>query len=122
MLSLSSNLQLQIEYTGLLTNFFSFTSFSYKVELIRTLVGRACKINNSLLSFNNGVKKLTHIFKRNQFPEYMINRVVKTYLNHSSISAPSDNNDTLYFKLPYLTFFNFAHRNVRTLLCTFEMA
>ena len=56
-------------FTGLFTNFFSFTSFSYKVGLIRTLVDRAYKINNSLLSFNNDVKKLTHIFKKTQFPD-----------------------------------------------------
>ena len=71
-------------FTGLLTNFFSFISFSYKVGLIRTLVDRAYKINNSLLSFNNDVKKLTHILKRNQFLEHLINRVIKSYLNHSS--------------------------------------
>ena len=51
------------KFTGLLTNFFSFTSFSYKVGLIRTLVHRAYKINNSLLSFNKDVKKITHIQK-----------------------------------------------------------
>ena len=28
-------------FTGLLTNYFSFTSYSYKVRLIRTLVDRA---------------------------------------------------------------------------------
>ena len=95
-------------FTGLLTNFFSFISFSYKVGLIRTLVDRAYKINNSLLLFYNNVKKLTHILKRNQFPEYLINRVIKSYLNHSSTSAPSENNDTLYFKLPYLPFFLFC--------------
>ena len=86
-------------FTGLLTNFFSFTS-SYKVELTRTLVDRAYKINNSLFSFNNDVKKLIHIFKRNQFPEYLINKVVKTYLDNNGNSAQSDNNNTLYFKLP----------------------
>ena len=85
-------------FTGLLTYFFSFTSFSYKVGLIRTLVDRAYKINNSLLSFNNDIKKLTHIFKRNQYPEYLINRVVKAY------------------KLLYLPLSNFAQRTVRTLV------
>ena len=35
-------------FTGLLINFFSFTSFSYKTAgLIRTLVGRVSKINNT---------------------------------------------------------------------------
>ena len=103
-------------FTGLLTNFFSFTSFSYKVGLIRTLVDRAYKINNSLLSFNNDVKKLTHNFKKNQFPEYLINRLVKTSLDNNDNSAQSDNSNVLYFKLPYLPFSNFAQRKVRTLI------
>ena len=34
-------------FTGLLTNYFSFTSYSYKVGLIKTLVDRAYKINNA---------------------------------------------------------------------------
>ena len=103
-------------FTGLLINFFSFNSFSYKVELIRTLVDRAYKINNSLLSFNNDVKKLTHIFKRNELPEYSVNRVVKTYLDNNGNSVQSDNNNALYFKLPYLPFSNFAQRKVRALI------
>lgn len=34
-------------YTGLLTNYFSFTSFQYKSGLIKTLIDRAYKINNT---------------------------------------------------------------------------
>ena len=102
--------------TGLLTNFFSFTSFSYKVGLIRTLVDRAYKIENSILSFNSDVNKLTHIFKRNQFPEYLISRVVQTYLDNNGNSAQSDNNNTLYFELPYLPFCNFAQCKVHILI------
>ena len=77
---------------------------------------RAYKINNSLLSFNNDVEKLTHIFKKNQFPEYLINRVVKTYLDNTDNSAQSDNGNVLYFKLPYHPFSNFAQRKVRKLI------
>ena len=76
---------------------------------------RVYKINDSLLSFNNDVQKLTHIFKRNKFPEYLINRVVKTYLDKNGNSAQSDNNHALYFKVPYLTFSNFAQHRVCTL-------
>ena len=54
---------------------------------------RAYKTNNSLLSFNNDIKKLTHIFKKNQYPEYLINGVVKTHLDDNGNSAPSDNNN-----------------------------
>ena len=102
-------------FTGLLTNFFSFTSFSYKVGLIRILVDRAYRINNSLLSFNNDIKKLTHIFKKNQYPEYLINRIAKSHLDNNGNSAPSDDNNNLYCKLPYLPLSNFAQRKVRTL-------
>ena len=34
-------------YTGLRTNYFSFTSFQYKSGLIKTLIDRAYKINNT---------------------------------------------------------------------------
>ena len=56
-------------FTGLLTNFYSFTSYSYEIGLIRTLVDRAYKINNTLAKFNDDVKKLFDIFKKNQYPE-----------------------------------------------------
>ena len=51
-------------FTGLLTTFYSFTSYSYKIGLIRTLVDRAYRINNTLAKFNDDVKKLFDIFKR----------------------------------------------------------
>ena len=101
----------KMTFTGLLTNFFSFTSFSYKVGLICTLVDRAYKINNSLLSFNKDVKKLTHIFTSNQFLEHLVNKVVSTYLDENNTYALSDNNDSLYFRLPYLPFSNFLSEN-----------
>ena len=50
-------------YTGLLTNFFSFTTFSYKVDLIRTLVDRGYKINNTWAGFHKDVLNLVHIVK-----------------------------------------------------------
>ena len=59
---------------------------------------------------------LTHIFKRNQYPEYLINGVVKAYLDKNGNSAPSDNNNNLYFTLPYLPLSIFAQRKVRTLV------
>ena len=40
-------------FTGLLTNYFNFTSYSsYKVDLIKTLVDRAYNINNTWLGFH----------------------------------------------------------------------
>ena len=51
-------------FTGLLTNYLSFTSYSYKVGLIRTLVDRAYKINNTWLGLHEDLTKLMDILKR----------------------------------------------------------
>ena len=48
-------------FTGLLTNYFSFTSYSYKIGLIRTLVDRAYKTNNTWLWLHEDITKLTEI-------------------------------------------------------------
>ena len=61
-------------FTGSLTNYFSFTSYSYKVGLIKTLVDRAYKINNTWLGFHEDINKLTDILKKNLFPAHLINR------------------------------------------------
>ena len=65
---------------SLLTNYFSFTSYSYKVGLIRTLVDRAYKINNTWLGLHEDITKLMEILKKNLFPAHLIERVVNRYI------------------------------------------
>ena len=110
-------------FTGLLTNFFTFTSMSYKLDLIRTLFDRAYKINNTLLGFNEKVKKLYYIFKKNQFPDGLINKVLNRYLDKGNKptalpvdSKPPDGPCTLYLKLLYLIFSKFTERKLHTLV------
>ena len=43
-------------YTGLLFNFKSFTSFSYKLSLIKCLIDRSYKICNKWNSFDNDIE------------------------------------------------------------------
>ena len=52
-------------FTVLLTNFVSFTSFSYYLGLISTLLDRAYKTNNTLSGFNEEVRTVS---QKNQFP------------------------------------------------------
>ena len=66
--------------TGLLTNYFSFTPFKYKLGLIKTLIDRAYKINNTTQGFHNDIKNLSEILKRNVFPKWLIDKSVKGYL------------------------------------------
>ena len=49
-------------FTGFLTNYFSFTLCSYKMGLIRTLVDRAYKINNTWLGLHEDTAKLKESF------------------------------------------------------------
>ena len=97
----------------------TFSSFSYKIGLIRTLVDRAYKINNSLAKFNDDVKKLYYMFKKNQYPEGLLNKVVKLYLDkvhNSNNSTPPKDTTIIYFKLPFLNLSNFSQRKVRMLV------
>ena len=71
-------------YTGLLTNFFSFTPFRYKIGLIRTLIDRTYKINNTSSGFQNDLIKLSDTLKRNSFPSHIIDKTFKRYLNKPS--------------------------------------
>ena len=96
-------------YTGLLTNYFSFTSFKYKIGLIHTLVDRAFKINNTNSGFRKDLVKLTETLKRNSFPLHIIDKTIKRYLDNFQPNSSSDNSisnsnnaSTRYFKLPFI--------------------
>ena len=45
-------------YTGFLLNFQSFTSFSYKISLIKCLIDRSFKICNNWKSFHNDIENI----------------------------------------------------------------
>ena len=102
-------------FTGLLTNYFSFTPFSYKLGLIRTLVDRTYKINNTWAGFHEDVKKLLLILRKNLFPSHIVERVIRQYITktqtlpNTPVSPPS--NSTHFFKLPYIGPFSILAQN-----------
>ena len=82
-------------FTGLLSNYFSFTPFSYKLGLIRMLVDRTYKINNTWIGFHEKVIR-----------QY----VTKTRaLSNIPVSPPS--NSAHFFKLPYVGPFSIVPQN-----------
>ena len=94
-------------FTGLLTNYFSFTSYSYKVGLIKTLVDRAYKINNTWLGFHEDINNPTDILKKNLFPAHLIEKIINRYItgtqnNHHPRDSLPTTSPTFYFKLPYI--------------------
>ena len=99
-------------FTGLLTNNFSFTSHSYKLGLISTLVDRAYKINNTWLGFHEDITKLTKILEKNLFSVHLVENIINRYLTltRHGCNPPasvSDTTHTFYFKLPYIGPFSF---------------
>ena len=111
-------------YTGLLTNFYSFVPFSYKLVLVRTLVDRTFKINNTWAGFHFDINNLSKTLSRNLFPSNVIENVVRKFLNNYFSSDPSQSaarkDNCLYFKLPYIGPFSItAQHRIKKLVRTF---
>ena len=97
-------------YTGLLTNYFSFTPFKYKLGLIKTLIDRAYKINNTTQGFHNDIKNLSEILKRNLFPKWLIDKSVKGYLSKVTTTGKDASKCEIsnchFYKLPYIGYYS----------------
>ena len=93
-------------FTGLMTNFTSFSPMKYKTGLVKCLVDRCYKINNTWLGFHNDRIKIFEFLQKNCFPDYILNKVTKRYLNDKlsvkQKDEPVEENKICYFKLPYL--------------------
>ena len=110
--------------TGLLTNFYSFVPFSYKLGLACTLVDRAFKINNTWTGFHLDISNLVKSLRRNLFHSNVIKNVVRTFLNsnvtsHSSQSVAQKDN-CLYLNYRKLILFQITMQyRIRKLVSTF---
>ena len=93
-------------FTGLLTNFQSFTCFSYKISLINTLFHRIFEINNTWHKFHEDIKHIKTILKKNLYPEKLTDKILKRFLDKKlSNFEKTDTADSMtfrYFKLPYI--------------------
>ena len=52
-------------YTGILTNFFSFTSYKYKIGLVKTFLDRCYKVKNTWKSYYNDLENLAKFLNKN---------------------------------------------------------
>ena len=114
----NQNLTLQIyhelSYTGLLLNFKSFTSFSYKISLIKCLIDRLFKICNNCNSFHNDIENIKSDLIKNAYPPFLIDKIIKKYLNQNQLK---DKSDVHYFKLPYIGNLSHHIKNELSKLC-----
>ena len=114
-------------YSGLLLNFKSFTSFSYKISLIKCLIDRSFRICNNWNSFHkiksnlidrsfrictnwNSFHKIKSNLIKNEYPPFLVYKVIKKYLDYKFYSNQNQlkyKSDVHYFKLPYIC--NLSH-------------
>ena len=94
--------------TGLLTNFGSFTSFGYKVGLIKTLIDRVYKINNTWEGFIRDVDKTKGILQKNEYPEELIDKNIKKYVQDQQVPKTKSELEKSkgFYKLPYTGHFS----------------
>ena len=124
-LNLITSVYRKATYTGLLTIFFSFTPSKYKNGLIKTLLDRCYKINNTWVGFDKDLENLTKTLNKNRFPTKLINKVTKKYLNLKLDKRALENNtevktDTRFFKLPYIgKYSNIAQKKIQNLVKAF---
>ena len=92
-------------YTRFVLNFKSFTSFSYKISVIKCLIDRSFKICNHWNSIHNDIENIQSNLIKNRFPPFLIDKVIKKYLDYnfsSNRNQLKDTPDVYYFKLPYI--------------------
>ena len=97
----NQNLTLQIyhksTYNGLFLNFKSFTSFSYKISLIKCLIDRLFKICNNCNSFHIDIENIKSKLIENAYPPFLIGKVIKKYLDHKFSSSQNQLKTHLMF-------------------------
>ena len=114
--------------TGLLLNFKSFTSFSYKISLIKCSVDRSFKICNNWNSFHNDTESIKSNLIKNAYPSFLIDIVIKKYLyykfssNQNQLKGTSDVHLLNYHisatcrTILKVSFRNFAKSSVKKIL------
>ena len=81
-------------FTGLATNFSSFTPFIYKMNLISTLLFRAWKICSSPLIFKSEIEFIKNYLTQNNYPIKLIENSIDRFLKrHQNPPNPTPRNE-----------------------------
>ena len=99
-------MEINFTLTCLFTNYLSFTPFSYKVGLVRTLLHRAFMISSSWFLFHEEVVKIKRYLEKNSYRLSFVDKQVKFFvenkINEKSDTVNATNNVATYYKLPYI--------------------
>src|SRR5678816_967561 len=83
--------------TGLTTKFYSFIPHNFKINLIKALFDKGCKILSSYVNFTKELDFLKTLFLKNGFPEFIIASTFRKLLSakfkdkyQAKLTAPKD--------------------------------
>ena len=96
------------------------TSFSYNISLIKCLVDRSFKICNNWNSFHDDIENIKSNLIKNAYPPFLIDKVIKKYLDYKFSSNQNQLKDTPYvhyFKLKYISNLSHYIKNKLLKLC-----
>ena len=92
----------------------------YKIGLIKCLIDRAYKINNTWPGFHDDVSKIKDVLKRNSYPPFILDIIIKAYIDkihYNNNKVSSEVNKLRYFKLPYIGKYSEQVQKKITKLC-----
>ena len=119
-LGISTSVHKKDTDTGLLTNFSSFVCFKYKVSLIKCLIDRIFRINNSWTGFHKDIDKMKVILQKNGFPDNVIDKNISKTLDlkiSETAKINSESKEDRFFTLPYIgTFSDYTETKIKNII------
>ena len=96
-------------YTGLLTNYNSFTPLNYKKGLIKTLIDQTFAINSTWSGFHYDILNFKSVLQKNEFPLKLIDKSISNCLCNNVFKQKENEQMPLlestkkrFYKLPYI--------------------
>ena len=72
---------------------------------MKCLIDRAYKVNGSWPGFHDDVSKIKNVLKRNSYPPFILDKIIKAYINkihYNNNKYSSEINEFRYFTFPYI--------------------
>ena len=95
----------KLAFSGLGTSLFSFCSFNYNINTVKTLLHRAHVLASTYDLFHKQVLFLKGYFLDNSFTTQMFDNVIRNFFSkiyQPKGKFPTASKEVLYIKLPYL--------------------
>ena len=106
-------------YTGLLTNYNSFTSPNNKKGLIKTLIDQKFRIKSTWFGFHYDILNLKSDLQKNEFPLKIIDKNISKYLSNNVFKQKEHGQMPLLesskkrYKLPYIGYFSIQRKKTK---------